>query len=489
MEIISVILSSFTLWHLVSCFLGVLLGTLVGVLPGLGPMAALSLLLPFSYSFLDPTSGIIFLAGIYYGTQYGGSTTSILLNLPGESSSVITTIDGYKMTQNGDAGKALSISAIGSFVAGTLTTFLILFLAVPVSKLAFIFGPAEYAMLMFVGLIVCSLLSRTGVLKSLSVILIGILLGSVGADVNSGLARFTFGFPELYDGISFAIIAMALFGMAEIIYNIFHTEKITVKIPAISKLYLSKKELKFCIPSVLRGTAVGSFLGILPGAGAVIASFASYSLEKFVNKKNNLFGKGDIRGVAAPESANNAAAQSSFIPTISLGLPGTPVMAIMLGALLMHGIQPGPQMIIENQVLFYTLIMSMLIGNIFLLILNLPLVGVWASVLKISWKFLYPMIIIICFIGAYHISNNWFNVYLLIPFVLLGYILKLLDFDPAPLAIGFIIGPLFEEYLRRSLEISNGDWLIFFQRPISLGMFLVLSSIFVTYFLYKKRNQ
>jgi TctA family transporter len=484
------IVTTFFNWsYLLSCFYGVFIGTLVGVLPGLGPMAALSILLPFSYLFMDPIASLIFLAGVYYGTQYGGSTASILLNLPGESSSVVTTIEGYQMTKRGMAGKALAISAIGSFIAGTLATFLILLLSAPMARLSFLFGPVEYTALMTLGLIACATMSQSGILKSLSVICIGMLIGSIGVDVNSGLERFTFGIPELYDGISFAIIAMSIFGLAEIMYNILHSEKRKVVVPEFKDLYPDKKDLTHSMPSIFRGTFIGSILGILPGTGAVISSFASYSVEKNLAKKDSEFGKGDIRGVAGPESANNAAAQTSFIPALSLGLPGTPVMAIFIGALIMHGIQPGPQMLTENSTLFYGLVISMWLGNLFLLILNLPLIGIWISILKMPWKILYPIVFLICLIGAYYISNSWFNVMLMIPFLLFGYILKILEFDPAPLAIGFVLGPLFEEYFRRSLEISNGSLMIFFERPISLGMLAFLVSIILIFFYFKNKQK
>lgn len=482
------IITTFFNWsYLLSCFYGVFIGTLVGVLPGLGPMAALSILLPFSYSFMDPVASLIFLAGVYYGTQYGGSTTSILLNLPGESSSVVTTIEGYQMTKKGMAGKALAVSAIGSFIAGTLATILILLLSGPMAQLSFLLGPIEYTVLMTVGLLACATMSQSGILKSLSVICIGMLLGSIGVDVNSGLERFTFGIPELYDGISFAIIAMAIFGLSEIMYNLLHTKKNKVHVPNFKDLYPTKKDLKHSMPSIFRGTFIGSILGILPGTGSVISSFASYSVEKNLAKKNNEFGQGDIRGVAGPESANNAAAQTSFIPTLSLGLPGTPVMAIFIGALIMHGIQPGPQILSEHSNLFYSLVISMWIGNLFLLILNLPLIGIWISVLKMPWKLLYPIVFLICLVGAYYISNSWFTVILMFPFLILGYILKVLEFDPAPLAIGFVLGPLFEEYFRRSLEISNGNLLIFVQRPISIGLILAVLTLTLVIFYFKKK--
>lgn len=470
--------TAFTLSNLLWCFLGVVLGTAVGVLPGLGPFAAISILLPITY-YLDPISGMIMLAGLYYGTQYGGSTTSILLNLPGESSSVITTIDGYKMTQNGRGGSALAISAIGSFVSGCFATLLIAFIASPLAAVAVKFGPTEYAALMFLGLIASATLSKGSLVKSLSMVILGVLLGSVGIDINSGVERFTFGIPNLYDGIPFVILAMSMFGLAEIVYNYFNVKEQKVITPKIKDLYPSKQEFKEAYPAILRGTGIGSLLGILPGAGAVISSFASYSIEKRLSKNPEKFGNGAIEGVAGPESANNAGAQTSFIPMLSLGLPTTPVMALMIAALLIHDIQPGPSVIESNSLLFWALIASMWIGNLFLLILNLPLVGLWIKLISIPRKFLYPTIIIFCIIGAYYISNNWFGVFLLIPFTILGYFFKKWQCEPAPLAMGFVLGAPLEEYFRRALMLSDGSFMTFFERPISLSLILVTVTLIV----------
>jgi putative tricarboxylic transport membrane protein len=465
---------AFSLENLLFCFLGVLLGTLVGVLPGIGTLAAISILLPFTYGFDSPISSIIFLAGIYYGTQYGGSTTSILLNLPGEPASVVTTLDGYKMSLKGRAGAALSIAAIGSFFAGTVATLLIALSAAPLSKIAFLFGPAEYASLMVLGLIAAVALTNGSFLKGLGMVVIGILLSTVGQDINSGVARFTFDIPNLYDGISFGIIAMAIFGLAEILYNAIHQKMLSFQVPTIKNLYPTKKEFKRSVPAIGRGSLLGSIMGVIPGAGAVISSFISYSIEKKISKNPEKFGEGAIEGVAAPESANNAAAQTSFIPMLSLGIPTTPVMAVMVAALMIHSIQPGPQILQSNPALFWGVIASMWIGNFFLLILNLPLVGIWVRILKIPRMILFPLVVLVCIYGAYSLTNDWFFVWMLIPFTILGYIFKILNCEPAPLALGFVIGTLFEEYLRRSLMISRGDWITFVDKPISLS-FLILA--------------
>ena len=486
MDLISGFEAAISLTNLLWCLLGVTLGTVVGVLPGLGPFAAISILLPITYH-LDPIAGIIMLAGIYYGTQYGGSTTSILLNLPGESASVITTIDGYQMSKNGQAGIALSISAIGSFVGGIIATIFIASMAIPLATIATKFGPTEYTSLMVLGLIAAVVLSRGSIFKSSSMVMVGILLGTVGVDINSGVERFTFGIPNLYDGISFVIIAVGMFGLSEIIYNILHTNEVKVAKPNLKELYPSKKDLKTAFPPIIRGSLLGSLLGMLPGAGAVISSFASYTVEKNISKTPERFGKGAIEGVAGPESANNAGAQTGFIPMLSLGIPTTPVMALMMAALLIHDIQPGPLIITENPTLFWGLIVSMLIGNLFLVILNLPLVGIWVSILRIPRKFLYPTIIGFCFVGAYYVSNSFFSVLLLIPFGILGYLFKRWGCPPAPLAMGFVVGSALEEYLRRSLMISNGSWMTFIEHPISLTL-LIISVILVIYFSLRKNQ-
>lgn len=482
---------AFTSTNLLYCFLGVLLGTLVGVLPGIGTMGAISILLPFTYGFESAITSIIFLSGIYYGTQYGGSTTSILLKLPGEPSAVVTTLDGYKMTLNGRAGAALSIAAIGSFFAGTVATLLIALLAVPLSNVAFLFGPSEYTVLMVLGLVAAVSLTNGSVLTGLGMVIVGILLGIIGQDINSGVERFTFGIPNLYDGISFGIVAMGIFGLSEIMYNMFHARgKIKIeKIPNLKELYPSKNEFKRSIGSIARGSALGSVLGILPGIGAVISSFISYSIEKKVSKNPEKFGNGAIEGVAAPESANNAAAQTSFIPMLSFGIPTTPVMALMIAALMIQNIQPGPQVISNNPYLFWGLIASMWIGNCLLVILNLPLVGLWVRILSIPKKILYPSIIMVCIYGAYSLTNDWFMVWLLIPFTILGYIFKLLDCEAAPLALGFVIGTLFEEYFRRSLMISRGDWITFADKPLSLSFLILTILLIIVPLLLKLKNQ
>lgn len=467
-----------TLKNIAWCFLGTVIGTIVGVLPGLGPFAAISILLPITF-YMDPISGIILLSGIYYGTQYGGSITSILLNLPGESSSVVTTLDGYQMAKQGRAGAALSVSAIGSFFAGCLATLIIAWLAVPLSTLAFKFGPSEYTALMVLGLIASAVLSTGSIVKSIGMVLVGVLVGTVGVDINSGVERFTFGNPNLYNGISFVVVAMAVFGLSEVVYNIIHPSKDVVLNTNIKGLYPTKEEMSAAMPAMLRGTLIGSVLGVLPGAGAVMSSFASYFVEKKVSKDPSRFGKGAIEGVAAPESANNAGAQVSFIPMLSLGLPTTPVMALMLAVLMIHNIQPGPNVISSNPSLFWGLVVSMLLGNFFLLILNLPLVGLWVNILKIPKRILYPLIIVICITGAYFISNNWFNVWLLIPFTILGYFLKRWDCNAAPLAMGMVVGEGLEEYMRRALIISEGSWLTFIDKPISLALLAVSVIIIV----------
>ena len=474
-----------TLKNLLWCFLGVFLGTAVGVLPGLGPMTALSLLLPLSYNLGDPISSIIFLAGIYYGTQYGGSTTSILMNIPGEISSTVTCIDGHQMTKKGRAGAALAIAAMSSFFAGTVATILIAILAKPMSKLSYLFGPAEYSSLMLLGVVLSASFTNKNLLKGIGISLVGVLLGIIGTDVNSGVVRFSFGSQNLVDGLSFLVVAVGIFGFGEIIHNILHNKNFTYSGENVKNLYPSKKEFYQAINPTLRGTAVGSLLGLLPGAGHILSSFASYLLEKKVSKNSKELGKGAVAGVAAPEAANNAAAQTSFIPMLSLGVATTPVMALIMSVLFINGIQPGPQLISQNSILFWGLIASMWIGNLFLLVLNLPLISIWVSILKLSWKILYPIIIIICFIGVYYATNSYFNIILLVFFGLFGYVIKLLDIEPAPLAMSFIMGVFFEEYFRRALIISKGDWTTFIDKPISLFLLLAVLATFIIP-LYKK---
>ena len=481
-----------TLDNLFYCFVGVLLGTLIGVLPGIGPLATIAMLLPATYKMTDPTTALIMLAGIYYGAQYGGSTTAILVNLPGESSSVVTTLDGYQMARRGRAGPALAIAAIGSFFAGTVATFLVAAFAPPLAEIAFKFGPAEYFALMVLGLIAAVVLAHGSVLKALCMVLFGLLLGMIGTDVNSGVARFSFDVPELSDGIEFVAVAMGMFGFAEIILNLEQKEKREVFTSKVTNLMPRWDDFKQAFPAILRGTGLGSLLGILPGGGAILASFSSYAIEKKISKHPEEFGKGAIAGVAGPESANNAGAQTSFIPMLTLGIPTTPVMALMVAAMMIHNIQPGPQVMTSNPKLFWGLIVSMWIGNLMLVILNLPLVGMWVKLLSVPYRVLYPAILLFCCIGAYSINNNVFDVFMTIPFAILGYIFKKLDCEPAPMLLGFVLGKLMEEYLRRAMTISRGDWTVFFTRPLSATLLVLAIILLVIVFLpaiSKKREE
>ena len=481
-----------TATNLFYCFVGVLFGTLVGVLPGIGPLATIAMLLPATYKMSDPTTALIMLAGIYYGAQYGGSTTAILVNLPGESSSVVTTLDGYQMARRGRAGAALSVAAIGSFFAGTVATFLLAAFAPPLAEVAFKFGPAEYFALMVLGLIAAVVLASGSVLKSLAMVVLGLLLGMIGTDVNSGVARFSFEVPELSDGVEFAAVAMGMFGFAEIILNLEQRENREVFTSKVGRLLPTMKEFKMAIGPMLRGTGLGSVLGILPGGGSVLASFATYAMEKKIAKDPGEFGKGAIQGVAGPEAANNAGAQTSFIPMLTLGIPTTPVMALMVAAMMIHNIQPGPQVMTSNPTLFWGLIASMWIGNLMLVILNLPLIGLWIKLLTVPYRVLYPAILLFCCIGAYSINNNVFDVFMTIPFAILGYVFKKLDCEPAPLLLGFVLGKLMEEYLRRAMTISRGDPMVFITRPLSLGLLIAAALLLVIVFLpaiNKKRQE
>jgi TctA family transporter len=475
--------------NLAYCFLGVLLGTLVGVLPGISPVATISMLLPVTYAVGSPITSIIFMAGIYYGSQYGGSTTAILLRLPGEPASLVTCLDGYAMTKNGRAGAALAIAALASFFAGTVMTVMIALIASPIASLAFEFGPAEYTSLMLLGLLAAISLTNGDFLKGLGMTLIGILLATVGTDLNSGVQRFTFESLSLADGIKFAIIAIGTFGIGEIVYNLLHTPKSKLNVIKIKDLYPTKNEFKQSIIPILRGTTVGGILGLLPGTGPLLASMTSYALEKTIAKNSKEFGNGKIAGLAGPEAANNAGAQASFIPMLSLGLPSSPVMALMLATLMIHGIQPGPQIITSNPDLFWGLIISMLVGNFLLVILNLPLIGIWVTILRIPPALLLLVILIGCVYGVYSIDNNWISVWLLIPFSIFGYVCKILDLEPTPLAMGFIVGLMFEEYLRRSLTISEGDWMFFLSQPISAGFIGIAVILVVSSTVFKLRKR
>jgi TctA family transporter len=467
--------TAFTLTNLLYCLIGVFVGTAVGVLPGLGPVATIAMLLPATFG-LPPISALIMLSGIYYGAQYGGSTTAILVNLPGESSSVVTAIDGYQMARQGRAGKALATAALGSFFAGTVATVLLALFAPPLADLALKFGPAEYFSLMVLGLVASVVLASGSLLKAIGMVILGLLLGLVGTDVNSGAARFTFDMPQLADGINFVIVAMGMFGIGEIIRNLEHDESRTLVMKKVSGLMLTKDDLKRIVAPVLRGTVLGSALGILPGGGAMLASFAAYSIEKKVSKNAAQFGKGAIEGVAAPEAANNAGAQTSFIPMLTLGIPSNPVMALMIGAMIIQGIQPGPAVMTEQPALFWGLIVSMWIGNLFLVILNLPMIGLWVRMITVPYHLLYPAILMFCAIGVFSLNNAEFDVWLMALFGLFGYVCAKLELEPAPMLLGFIIGPMMEEYLRRALLLSHSDPMVFVTRPISATMLVMAAA-------------
>ena len=465
-------------WNLLYAFIGCLLGTLIGVLPGIGPVTTIALMLPVTF-YLEPVAGLIMLAGIFYGAQYGGSTTAILINLPGESSSVVTAIDGYQMAKQGRAGKALATSALGSFFAGSVATLILALFAPPLANVALQFGPAEYFSLMVLGLVASVALASGSLLKAFTMIVLGLLLGLVGTDVESGTPRYTFDLPELADGLNFVALSMGVFGLGEIIRNLEHEHSRSVMVKHVEGLLLSMADLKRVIGPVLRGTGLGSVLGILPGGGAMLSSFAAYTLEKRLSKNSAEFGKGAIEGVAAPESANNAGAQTSFIPMLTLGIPSNPVMALMIGAMIIQGITPGPNVVSDDPALFWGLIVSMWVGNLMLVLLNLPLIGMWVKMLTIPYHLLYPAIIAFCCIGAYSTNNNPFDVYGMAMFGLVGYVLIKLDFEPAPLLLGFVLGPMLEENLRRAMIISRGDATVFLTHPLSLVLLLISAALLV----------
>jgi putative tricarboxylic transport membrane protein len=464
--------------NLVYCLAGVFLGTAIGVLPGLGPSATIAMLLPATFG-LPPVSALIMLAGIFYGAQYGGSTTAILVNLPGETSSVITALDGHQMARHGRAGRALATAAISSFFAGTVCTLLLALFAPPLAAIALQFGPAEYFSLMVLGLVASIVLAHGSVLHALGMVVFGLLLGLVGTDVNSGVARYSFGLPELADGINFVIVAMGMFGVGEIIANLQHETTREVMIKAVTGLFPTLDDIKRIVAPTLRGTALGSILGILPGGGAALASFSAYALEKKVSPNRAQFGKGAIEGVAAPESANNAGAQMSFVPMLTLGIPSNPVMALMIGAMIIQGIQPGPSVMTEQPTLFWGIIVSMWIGNLFLLVLNLPLIGLWVKMISVPYHLLYPMILVFCAIGVFSLNNASFDIYLMALFGVVGYVFKKLDCEPAPMLLGFILGPMMEEFLRRALLLSRGDPMILATRPISAVMLVMALGLLI----------
>ncbi|MFG1225581.1 tripartite tricarboxylate transporter permease [Xanthobacter wiegelii] len=461
-----------SLQNVLYCFVGVLLGTLIGVLPGLGPVATIAMLLPITFG-LPPVAALIMLAGIYYGAQYGGSTTAILINLPGESSSVVTAIDGHQMARKGRAGAALATAALGSFFAGTAATVLLAILSPSLAEVALAFGPPEYFSLMVLGLIASVTLASGSMIKAFGMIVLGLLLGLSGQDIYTGTPRLTFGLAELADGFDFVAVSMGMFGIGEVIRNLEDESKRSFLVTKVKSLLLTREESKRILAPVLRGTVLGSILGILPGGGAVLSSFASYSLEKKISKHPREFGKGAIEGVAGPESANNAGAQTSFIPMLTLGIPSNPVMALMIGAMIIQGITPGPNVMSEKPELFWGLIASMWIGNFMLVLLNLPLIGLWVRLLSVPYHLLFPAIVAFCCIGVYSVNNNLADVYTMALFGVLGYVLVKLECEPAPLLLGFVIGPMLEEYLRRAMLISRGDPMVFLTHPISAALLAI----------------
>jgi putative tricarboxylic transport membrane protein len=462
--------------NILYCFVGALIGTLIGVLPGLGPVATVAMLLPVTF-YLPPVSALIMLAGIYYGAQYGGSTTAILVNLPGENSSVITCLDGYQMARRGRAGPALTVAALGSLVAGIVATLFIALFAPPLAEVALLFGPADYFSLMLVGLIAAIVLAQGSLVSALGMIVLGLLLSMVGTDVNSGAPRMTLGIPELNDGIGFVPLAMGLFAVGEIIRNLEGAETRSVMTAQIGSLWPTRDDVRRSAPAVARGTALGSVLGLLPGGGAMLSSFAAYTLEKKLSREPQRFGQGAVEGVAAPESANNAGAQTSFIPLLTLGIPANPVIALMAGAMMIHGIQPGPQVMTKNPDLFWGLIASMLVGNVMLVVINLPLIRIWVTLLKVPYRLFYPAILVFCCIGVYSLNSSLFEVGLLVLFGIVGYAFLKWGCEPAPLLLAFVLGPLMEENLRRAMLLAKGDPSTFVTRPISAALLILAAAM------------
>jgi TctA family transporter len=477
-----------SLQNLLYCLIGVTVGTLIGVLPGIGPLGTIAILMPITYG-IAPVGALIMLAGIYYGAQYGGSTTAILVNLPGETSAVVTCIDGYQMARQGRAGPALAIAAIGSFFAGTVGTLLIALFGPPLADVALKFGSPEYFSLMLMGLVAAAVLAQGDMVKSLAMVATGLLLGLVGSDVNTGVQRFSFGFPELSDGIGFVVVAVGVFAIGEIITNLGDKEERRVFTATVTSLFPSKEDMKRSIGPILRGTGIGSFFGVLPGTGPAIASFASYMLEKKLAADPSRFGRGAIEGVAAPESANNADAQCKFIPMLTLGLPASGVMALMLGALTIQGIQPGPEVMTQRPELFWGLIASMWIGNLMLVVLNLPMIALWVKLLQVPYRLLFPAIMAFSAIGIYSVNNSSFEIYLTALFGLFGFICMKLGFPPAPLLLGYVLGPMMEENLRRSMLMSGGDASVFVTRPISLAFIVATVLILVVMILPAARQR
>lgn len=482
MELINNLLLGFetalTLQNLFYAFLGCLFGTVIGVLPGLGPLATISMLIPITFG-LDPTAALILLAGIYYGAAYGGSTTAILVNLPGETSSVVTVIDGYQMSKRGRAGVAITTAALGSFFAGCVGTLMLAAFATPLSAAALQFGATEYFSLMVLGLIGSVSLASGSVPKSIGMILLGVLIGTVGTDPNSGAQRFTFGVPELWEGIDFVVLAVGIFAIGEILTSLTRPDDSESFTEHVGRLMPNREDFRRMVPAILRGTGIGSLLGVLPGAGQVLASFFAYSLETKVSRHRDELGKGAIEGVAAPEAANNAAAQTNFIPTLTLGVPGSATMALMLGVMVMHNIQPGPGVITRNPELFWGLIASMWIGNLILVVLNLPLVGLWVKLLKIPYHLLYPAILVFCSIAVYSTQFSAFDIWMAAGFAFFGLVLVKMDLPAAPLILGAVLGPMMEEHFKRAMLLSRGDYTTFLREPLSLTFLIIAAFLLI----------
>jgi putative tricarboxylic transport membrane protein len=478
--------------NLLFCLIGVILGTLIGVLPGIGATATIAMLLPITFQ-LEPVSSLIMLAGIYYGAQYGGSTTAILINMPGESSSAVTAIDGYQMARRGKAGTALAVAALGSFFAGTVATFLVALLAPPLTAVALKFGAAEYFSLMVLGLVCAVALAHGSIVKALAMVVLGLLRGLVGTDIYTGAPRFTLGLPQLADGLSFVALAVGVFGIAEILRNLEGgSDDRTVLGASLGGLFPSREDLRAMVGPMLRGTALGSVLGVLPGGGAVLAAFGSYTIEKRISATPQEFGRGAVAGVAGPESANNAGAQTSFIPLLTLGIPANPVMALMVGAMIIQGIVPGPNVAIEQPDLFWGIIASMWIGNLMLIVLNLPLIGIWVKLLKVPYHVLFPVIMAFSSIGVFSVDGNNYDLFAVALFGLMGYVFLKLRCEPAPLLLGFVLGPLLEENLRRAMILGRGDPTVFVTRPISAAILALAAVVLVVVFapaVRKKREE
>jgi putative tricarboxylic transport membrane protein len=477
--------------NLLFCFIGVVIGTAIGVLPGIGPLPAIALLLPFTFG-MPPATAFIMLAGIYYGAQYGGSTTAILINIPGETSAVVTCLDGHQMAKQGRAGLALAMAAIASFFAGTVATLVIALMSGPLARLAMSFTAVEFFSLMVLGLVAAVIMAHGSVIKSLAMIGVGLLIGVVGIDVNSGVARMTFGVPEFTDGISFVSVAMGFFGLAEIISNLEKPSNRVIITQKMKDLLPTWADLRIAFPAMVRGTTVGSILGVLPGGGTTLPTFATYAMEKKLARDPSRFGKGAIEGVAGPEAANNAGAQTGFIPLLTLGIPSNAMMALMLGALMIQGIQPGPRIVIEQPELVWGVIASMWIGNLMLLVINLPLIGIWVSILKVPYRLLFPAILLFCCIGAYGVNNSVVDVWLMFGCGIVGYFFNKVGVGTVPLLLGLVLGPQLEEYLRRAMLLSDGDLSVFFTRPISavlLGAAVVILAVMLSPAVLKKRNE